>query len=301
MTGGRASRGLDQSVEALIRDLVAARKPLLIVTDFDGTLSPIVLEPAAARIVPAARSALRRLARLAEARPDRLRVVVVLSGRAARDVAGRVRVGGVAYHGNHGIESGTLARGTPAERLEVASDDGLATYVPGAAALGRAVARQLGDPSWLFVEDKGPSVAFHFRQAPDAERARTAVLEAIDAVESEVGDHGLAAFEGRRVIEFRPDEAGGKGTSVENLIERERPGAVLVMGDDRTDAEAFAVVRAAREAGRLDGLVLAVLGARETPPEVRATADALLPDPVAAARVLGRVAALLEDEPTRSP
>ena len=295
---GRAA-GLP-AVEGLVRGLVAGRTPLLIVTDFDGTLSPIVLEPTAARIVPAARSALRRLARLAEAQPDRLRVVV-LSGRAARDVAGRVRVGGVAYHGNHGIESGTLARGTPAERLEVASDDGLAPYVPGAAALGRAVARHLGDPSWLFVEDKGPSVAFHFRQAPDPEGARAAVLEAIDAVESDVGDHGLAAFEGRRVIEFRPHEAGGKGTSVESLIEREQPGAVLVMGDDRTDAEAFAVVRAAREAGRLDGLALAVLSARETPVEVHDTADGVLPDPVAAARVLGLVARLLEDEPTRRP
>ena len=118
MTSGRATRGLDPAVEASVRRLVAGRTPLLIVTDFDGTLSPIVLEPIAARIVPAARSALRRLARLAEAQPDRLRVVV-LSGRAARDVAGRVRVGGVAYHGNHGIEAGTLARGTPAERLEV--------------------------------------------------------------------------------------------------------------------------------------------------------------------------------------
>jgi trehalose 6-phosphate phosphatase len=300
VTSGRATRGLDPAVEASVRRLVAGRTPLLIVTDFDGTLSPIVLEPTAARIVPAARSALRRLARLAEAQPDRLRVVV-LSGRAARDVAGRVRVGGVAYHGNHGIESGTLARGTRAERLEVASDAGLAPYVPGAAALGRAVARQLGDPDWLFVEDKGPSVAFHFRQAPDPERARTALLEAIEAVESEVGDHGLAAFEGRRVIEFRPDEAGGKGTSVERLIERERPGAVLVMGDDRTDAEAFSVVRGAREAGRLDGLALAVLSARETPPEVHETSDAVLPDPVAAARVLGLVARLLEEESARRP
>src|SRR6185436_18847233 len=100
VTSGRVSRGLDPEVEALVRRLVAGRTPLLIVTDFDGTLSPIVLEPTAARLVPGARSALRRLARRADAQPDRLRIVV-LSGRAALDVAGRVRVGGVAYHGNH--------------------------------------------------------------------------------------------------------------------------------------------------------------------------------------------------------
>jgi trehalose 6-phosphate phosphatase len=296
VTPGRASRGLDPAVEASIGRLVGGRRPLLIVSDFDGTLSPIVLEPTAARIVPAARAALRRLARLAETRPGRVRLVV-LSGRTARDVAGRVRVGGIAYHGNHGIEAGTLGRGERAERLEVASDESLEPFVPSAGALGRAVARQLGKPDWLFVEDKGPSVAFHFRQAPDAERARAALLEAIDAVESEVGDHGLAAIDGRRVIEFRPAEAGGKGTAVERLIERERPGAVLAMGDDRTDAEAFAVVRRAREAGSLDGLALAVhAAAREAPPEVRHAADATLPDPVAAARVLTLVADLLDGE-----
>jgi trehalose 6-phosphate phosphatase len=297
MTGG-ARRGLDPAVEASIRHLVDGRRPLLIVSDFDGTLSPIVLEPTAARIVPAARSALRRLARLAEARPARVRVVV-LSGRTARDVAGRVRVGGVDYHGNHGIEAGTLARGDRPEGIEVASDAALEPFVPGASALGRAVARQLGEPDWLFVEDKGPSVAFHFRQAPDPELARAALLEAIDAVESEVGDHGLAAIDGRRVIEFRPAEVGGKGTAVERLVERERPGSVLVMGDDRTDAEAFAVVRKARGAGSLDGLALAVLGARETPPEIHETADAALPDPAAAARVLTLVAHLLEREGER--
>jgi trehalose 6-phosphate phosphatase len=297
VTAGRAGRGLDRAVEAAIRRLVEGRRPLLIVSDFDGTLSPIVLEPTAARIVPAARAALRRLARLAEERPERVRVVV-LSGRAARDVAGRVRVGGVAYHGNHGIEAGTLARRGRAEQLEVASDAVLEPFVPGATALGRAVARELGSPPWLFVEDKGPSVAFHFRQAPDPERARAALLEAIAAVETEVGDHGLAAIDGRRVIEFRPAEAGGKGTAVERLIERERPGAVLVMGDDRTDAEAFEAVRVARAAGRLDGLAIAVLSHLETPPEVHETADAALPDPAAAARVLTLVARLLEQEAT---
>jgi trehalose 6-phosphate phosphatase len=293
VTAPRATRVLDPEVETSIRRLVGGRPPLLIVSDFDGTLSPIVLEPTAARILPLARSALRRLARLAERHPDRVRVVV-LSGRAARDVAGRVRVGGVAYHGNHGIEAGVLARGGRAEALEVAGDEALKAFVPGAGALGRAVARRLGEPEWLFVEDKGPSVAFHFRQAPDPERARAELLEAIDAVDTEVGDHGLVAFEGRRVIEFRPAGVGGKGTAVGRLIERERPGTVLVLGDDRSDAEAFAAVRAERDAGRLDGLALAVLGARETPPEIRATADAMLPEPAVAARVLALTARLLE-------
>jgi trehalose 6-phosphate phosphatase len=283
------------AVREQVRDLVAPPGRLLLVSDFDGTLSPIVNDPLGARIVPLARNALRRLARIAEARPDRLRVVV-LSGRAALDVAGRVRVGGVTYAGNHGIESGVLARGERAERLAVRGDAALEAFVPSARALGTAVAARLGDPDWLFVEDKGPSVAFHFRQARDADVARAAVLEAIAAIETGLGDHGLVAFEGRKVVEFRPVGAGGKGTALERLLERERPDAVLILGDDRSDAEAFEAVRAAREGGRIRGLALAVHGARETPPEVRAAADAELPDPAAAARVLALVARLLEVE-----
>ncbi len=278
-----------------VRDLVEAPGRLLVVSDFDGTLATIQLDPLGARILPLAQHALRRLSRIAAARPERL-AVVVLSGRSALDVAARDRVGGIGYHGNHGIEAGTLARGDRAERLQVAGDPALEAFVPRAARLGTAVAARLDNPDWLFVEDKGPTVAFHFRQAPDAARARGALLEAIAAVETELGDHGLVALEGRKVVEFRPLGAGGKGAAVRRLIERLSPGAVLVMGDDTSDAEAFDVVREARDAGRLRGLALAVHAARETPPAVLAAADLELPDPPAAARVLSLLARLLETE-----
>jgi trehalose 6-phosphate phosphatase len=277
------------------RALAAGPPPLLIVTDFDGTLAPITSEPMATRIVPAARLALRSLARTAARRPDRLRLVV-LSGRGALDVAGRVRVGGFAYLGNHGLEGGSLARRERAERLAVAADPSLLPFVPRARALGEAVAAILGRPDWLLVEDKGPSVAFHFRQAPDPDAARLRLLSAIAAAEEEIGEHGLVAVGGRMVIEFRPAGAGGKGEAVRRLIERERPGTVLTMGDDVSDAEAFVAVREAREAGVVKGLAVAVHGAAETPPAVLANADIVLASPAEAARFLRILAALLAAE-----
>jgi len=300
VTAAGTAAGSAADAIARVRDMAAMPGKLLLVSDFDGTLSPIVREPMGARIVPAARRALRRLARLSEAHPERLRVVI-LSGRSARDVAGRVRVGGLTYQGNHGIEAGVLPRGARAEHLEVAADDALTSFVDGARALGVAVADRLRNPGWLFVEDKGPTVAFHFRQAPDPDQARAAVLAAIADVEAEIGNHGLTAFEGRKVVEFRPIGAGAKGTAVERLIERERPGAVVVLGDDRSDAEAFAAVQATREAGRIRALIAAVHGATETPPEVLAHADVELPNPAAAARFLTALATVLErDVATRS-
>jgi trehalose 6-phosphate phosphatase len=277
------------------RTLADGPAPLLVVTDFDGTLAPITMEPTATRIVPAARLALRSLARTAARRPDRLRLVV-LSGRSAHDVAGRIRVGGFAYLGNHGLEGGTLGRRGRAERLAVAADPTLLPYVPRARALGEAVAAALGRPDWLLVEEKGPSVAFHFRQAPDPDAARLHLLAAIESAERTIGEHGLVAVAGRMVIEFRPGVAGGKGEAVRRLLERERPGTVLAMGDDVSDAEGFAALREARDAGSVEGLAVAVHGAAETPPTVLANADIVLASPVEAARFLRILAGLLAVE-----
>jgi trehalose 6-phosphate phosphatase len=279
--------------------LVTARPPLLVVTDFDGTLAPISPDPMGARIEPIGRRAIRRLARLAERRPDRLSVVV-LSGRTALDVAGRVRVGGVRYLGNHGLEGGNLARSIRAERLAVAVEPSLAGLVEPATALGEAVAALLGRPEWLFVERKGPTVAFHFRQAPDADSARLAVLAALETAERALGGTGLAALEGRRVVELRPAGVGGKGAAIARLIESVQPGAVLVLGDDRSDAEAFGVVRAARDRGQLSGLAVAVHAGLETPPEVAAAADIELGSPRDAARLLSAVAGAVEREDRES-
>jgi trehalose-phosphatase len=287
-----------EDLRAGLGELLAAPPPLLVVSDFDGTLSPIQMEPMGAWIEPLGRRALRRLARLAARRPERL-VLVVLSGRLASDVASRVRVGGLRYLGNHGIEGGALARGRRAERLSVAVDEALQRWVTPAETIAARVADRLGRPAWLFVEPKGPTVAFHFRQAPDPATAKVAVIEAIEAAEAELGGTGLVQVDGRRIVELRPEVAGGKGAAVARLIERERPGAVLVLGDDVSDAEAFEAMRAARGRGEIRGLAAAVHGAAETPEAVRASADAFLPSTRDAARLLATLATALERETAR--
>jgi len=273
-------------VRERVRTFAATPGRLLVVSDFDGTLAPIVLDPMGARIEQAARAALRRLARVSTATPDRLSLAV-LSGRTARDVAARVRVGGIRYLGNHGLEQGLLPRGAPAERLVVILVAGMA-HDPGAARrVGAALATRLGRPAWLFVEDKNPSVALHFRQAPDPAAARSSVLAAL----SEMGlPESLEAIEGRQVVEIRPHGAGGKGAALDRLLSAVRPAAVLAMGDDVSDAEAFRSIAQARSMGAIDGLIIAVHGAAETPLEVVEAADLLISAPREAARVLGELA-----------
>jgi trehalose-phosphatase len=279
------------TVARAVDALVAARPPLLIVVDFDGTLAVGTRDPAAARIEPLAQRALRRLGGIATARSDRLHVAV-LTGRIVADVAARVRAGGIEYLGDHGLQRASLARGGRAERLQATTDAAFDRHRDPAEALATGVAAELGDPGWLFVERKGPSVAFHVRQAEDVAAARAAVLEAIAAVERRRGlVHELAHYRGRSVVDLRPRDAGGKREAVERLIERHRPGSIVSLGDEMSDIDAFEAVIAARTADRsLIGVTVAVHGTlRPAPSELLERADLAL----AGAHDVGRLLAAL--------
>ena len=284
-------------IDAALTALVAARPPLMLVIDFDGTLAVGSRDPAVARIEPLAQRALRRLAALAAMWPDRLSLVV-LTGRVVADVAARVRVGGVEYLGDHGLEHGRLPRGQRAERLVVTTDPVFDVHRDTAETLATAVAAELGTPPWLFVERKGPSVAFHVRQADDVPSARAAVIEAIGTVERRLGlVHGLAHYRGRSVVDLRPRDAGGKREAVERLITRDRPGAVAVLGDEMSDIDAFEGVIAARSAGGIIGVTLAVHGtSRPAPAELLALADLRLGGAHDVGRWLAALARRLEVE-----
>ena len=293
-----SSKGdIDAALTAL-----AAAVPLLLVIDFDGTLAVGSRDPAVARIEPLAQRALRRLAGIACERPDRL-ALAVLTGRVVADVAARVRVGGVEYLGDHGLEHGRLPRGGRAERLVITTDPAFDAYRATAETLATAVAAELGSPPWLFVERKGPSVAFHVRQADDVAAARAAVVEAIDRVERRLGlVHGLAHYRGRSVVDLRPRDAGGKREAVERLIAGERPRGVAVLGDEMSDIDAFEAVLAARATSGITGVTIAVHGAsRPAPAELLALADLRLGGAREVGRWLAALARRLEAEAAPDP
>ena len=292
MTSAPPTTSSPVEVHSAIAALVAARPPLLVVADFDGTLAIGSRDPGVATITPSAQRALRTLARIAAARPERVQVAV-LTGRTVADVAARVRVGGITYLGDHGLQSAVVPRhGRPAA-ARIVTDPRFAPHHDPAATLAAGVAADLGSPSWLFVERKGPSVAFHVRQADDAVAARAAVLAAIERVERREGlrDHGLAHYRGRSVVDLRPVDAGGKREAVERLVANARPGAVVALGDELSDIDAFEAVWAARDERRdLVGRTVAVhADGRSAPGELLAVADLRL----AGARAVGPFLAAL--------
>jgi len=275
-----------EAIEAALIRSTGAPWPLLVVTDFDGTLAEGSRDPGAARVDPVAQRALRRLARFGAERPGRLHLAV-LTGRTVADVARRVRVGGIEYLGDHGLQSATLERhGRPA-RLIGRSDPALERHHAVAETLAVGVARELATEPWLFVERKGASVAFHVRQADDVPAARARVLAAVATVERQaaLGDHGLEPYRGRSVVDLRPRGAGGKHEAVARLLARTGAGGVLVLGDELSDVDAFEAVIEARASAHRVGVTVAVHGTRPAPAELLERADLAL----GSARAVGRL------------
>ena len=206
-------------------------------------------------------------------RPERVSVAI-LTGRTSADVAARVRVGGITYLGDHGLQTGTFRRGGDPARIQTTFRAGHEASLAPAEVLATRVPEVLGRPPWLFVERKGPSVAFHVRQAEDRAAARAAVEAAIAEVERDSPPHDLAHYRGRLVVDLRPRTAGGKREAFEALLAEPRTGDRR--GFRRRQQRRRRVRRPARGAATpapSTAWPWRVTGPHGMPDEVRAAAD----------------------------
>jgi trehalose 6-phosphate phosphatase len=251
---------------------VLATGPAGFVTDLDGTLAPIVGDPAAAALAPGAAAVLRRLA-------GRVAIVAVITGRAAAD-ARRILEGAadeLLVVGNHGLE--WLE---PGEAAPTVPEEATALRTSLEAALGRVPALP-----GVAIDDKGLSATIHYRAAADAPAARTALLGAL-------GDlpEGMELREGRRSVELRPAGIGDKGSALTAIADRHRLGGLVVAGDDVTDLDMFRSARQLRGRG-VATFAIVVSGGREVPMAVRDAADLAIGSPAGLVELLADVAASL--------
>lgn len=239
---------------------VLRNRPAGLISDFDGTLSELAPTPEAAHLHPGCRAALEAL------RPS-LDLLALVSGRTAPDLKAKVGLPGIVYVGLHGADPAGTNRPDPAISL-------LADWLK----------NRLGPG--MRLELKGLGFAVHYRGSPDPAGARRRILGLLaDRVPP-----GYALTEGKQVVEVRPAGAH-KGEAVHRLIARFRLRGVVYLGDDLTDVDAFRAVAGWRTGGGA-GLALAVAGP-ETPPDVVAAADAVLPSVEAACRFLNGLALVL--------
>jgi trehalose 6-phosphate phosphatase len=250
---GRGERAL--SFGPLVR-LRADPARAAILTDVDGTLAPIADRPERAAVPPEASRALARLA-------ERYALVGCVSGRRAAEARRLVGVGGIAYVGNHGLE--TLAPGEEESRLDPALSERAADAARFVAELDRGGLEEAG----LRLEDKGPIQALHWRGAADEAAAEAAAAE----IGAAARRAGLEPRPGRKVLELRPRGGGGKDAAVRLLLAGRGLRQALYGGDDRTDLDAFRGLRELRASGELEDVVCVGLLSEEGPPELLEESD----------------------------
>ena len=99
----------------------------------------------------------------------------------------------------------------------------------------RETLRPFAAEQWPWVEDKGLTVAFHWRQAGD----EAAAVRELENVAGRAESLGLEARWGRKVLELRPPVAADKGTAVHALLSERGLRRAVYAGDDTTDLDAF--------------------------------------------------------------
>lgn len=189
------------------------RSPLL-AFDFDGTLAPIVARPDDAKVpMPVA----RRLALLA----SQLNVAII-SGRRVADVRDRLHFEPAFVIGNHGAEDPS----TSTEHDVLEAINSLRVRMHGV--------REVLQTTGVIVEDKGASVALHYRLARDRHAASQAISDVLTDL-----DPSLRAFGGKFVVNVVAKSANDKAQALANLIERSYADCAIFIGDDVNDEPVF--------------------------------------------------------------
>jgi len=212
--------------------LLAEPGRALLGVDFDGTLSPIVADPAQARAHPEVVDLLRRMG----AHGVRVAVVTGRPASVAVEYGGLADVPGLVVLGHYGQQRWEDGRVSTPEEVP-----GLATVrdrLPGLLA-------EAGASEGTWVEDKGRAVAVHTRRSSDPHAAFDRLRGPLEALADKTG---LVVEPGRLVLELRPP-GGDKGDAVRALADEHAPSAVVFMGDDLGDLPAFSAVAELRSHG----------------------------------------------------
>ena len=200
---------LSRESRALLNRL--AQEQTLCAFDFDGTLSPIADRPDQAGMRNRTRALLARLAMLYPC--------VIISGRARADVLDKlsgVKVASVI--GNHGAETETTRKSH--RRVEK----------------WKAVLEtEVGPIPGLWIEDKGFSLAVHYRQSSHKAQVLQRILAATGKLKH------VRVFGGKQVVNLVVDQALDKGDALAAERDRLACNWVLYVGDDDNDEDAFAL------------------------------------------------------------
>ena len=211
-----------------------ASSHVLLLSDYDGTLTPIVSRPEEAVLSPPVKEKLHILAK----KP--MYSIGIISGRSMEDLKKMVAIEGIYYAGNHG--------------LEIEGPDIQYTSEPARAAqslmkkLAGEMATALENVSGVIIEDKGLSLSVHYRLvSPEEENTVAETFRRL--THPLLGDSKIKVTSGKKVYEVRPPIDWHKGKAVDTIIKEIKTALdlekilTLYLGDDTTDEDAFKALK----------------------------------------------------------
>lgn len=213
---------------------IAEVRNLYLVSDYDGTLTPIVSRPSQAKLPPKTESAIKGLLEFPGIK------MAILSGRSLNDVEKLVGIDSLDYVGNHGLERKIQS--------VVSLDPYAAKFRDFILRFTEELKRSLKEIPGVLVEDKTYSVSVHYRNV-----ASKNIAKAHRIFEKTWKDFSAKIFfrikPGKKVWEVRPaygysDKGKALGLLSGSVPKTERKGLTLVyIGDDATDEDAFKVLK----------------------------------------------------------
>lgn len=214
-----------------INELLRAHKKIILLTDFDGTLTPIREHPDLAVLSEETRNVLLKFSR------NRTFFLGIITGRSLRQIKKLVNIPGVLYAANHGIElEGPGIRFSSSEAKK-ARCNLWHMYM--------RLFKSLRHIEGVYLEDKGYTISLHYRlvkKASDMEFI-TKTLDSI--IKPYLERKMLFLSTGKMVYEIRPPVKWNKATTIQWLLTNYFPlefsgDALLVyLGDDKADIEVF--------------------------------------------------------------
>ena len=221
------------SVWPRITEQVRKSKNILFLTDFDGTLTPIVEKPEMASISNDTRQILRLLANQPHF------TVGIISGRALGDLKEKINLNGMIYAGNHGFE----IEGPGLNFINPIADE----IKPFFRVIKKVLTLALGSIKGVFIEDKGITLSVHYRQVEDDKvHDVESLVRRVISVPAMRGIFKITP--GKKVYDVKPANSWDKGKAIRLLMKRFGKGGrksglfPIYLGDDVTDEDGFQVI-----------------------------------------------------------
>jgi trehalose 6-phosphate phosphatase len=221
-------------IEKLLR-----RPPFGLITDVDGTISETAPTPPQAKITPLCRQYLSILC-------QHLSLVAAISGRPAVEVKSMLKIDGMVYIGNHGMER--WAEG----HSEFTRD--MQDYPEVIKAVIKELTPLLSIEG-IIIENKGITATIHYRLCREPQSVEKQILKALKNLPLA---RRLRIISDRMVIDLLPPLEVNKGTATLDLIQGYNLQGGIYLGDDLTDIDAFRAVHSTSQNPDFQGFAIGI-------------------------------------------